>query len=61
LDAQRAIAWRAADSFALREFLGLVLPESPPDVNHLRLAMGTSMGGMHRWMWAARYPEFADA
>jgi hypothetical protein len=27
LDAERAIAWRAADSFALREFLGLVLPE----------------------------------
>jgi transposase len=31
LDAERAIAWRAADSFALREFLGLVLPDSPPD------------------------------
>ena len=31
LDAERAIAWRAADSFALREFLGLVLPETPPD------------------------------
>src|SRR5262245_34005241 len=31
LDAERAIAWRAADSFALREFLGLVLPEAPSD------------------------------
>jgi transposase len=31
LDAERAIAWRAADSFAIREFLGLVLPETPPD------------------------------
>src|SRR6478752_1289882 len=31
LDAERAIAWRAGDSFALREFLGLVLPEAPPD------------------------------
>jgi len=31
LDAERAIAWRAADSFALREFLGLVLPDAPPD------------------------------
>ena len=31
LDAERAIAWRAADSFALRGFLGLVLPEAPPD------------------------------
>jgi len=31
LDAERAIAWRAADSFALRGFLGLMLPEAPPD------------------------------
>jgi transposase len=31
LDAERTIAWRAADSFALREFLGLVLPDAPPD------------------------------
>jgi transposase len=31
LDAERAIACRAADSFALRDFLGLVLPETPPD------------------------------
>ena len=30
LDAERAIAWRAADSFALREFLGLVLPRRGP-------------------------------
>ncbi len=31
LDSERAIAWRAADSFALRRFLGLELPEAPPD------------------------------
>jgi transposase len=31
LDAERGIAWRAADSFTLRESLGLVLPEAPPD------------------------------
>jgi transposase len=31
LDAERAIAWRAADSFALREFLGVALLEAPPD------------------------------
>ena len=31
LDAERAIAWRAGDSFALLEFLGLILPETPPD------------------------------
>ncbi len=30
-------------------------------VSHLRLVMGTSMGGMHTWMWASRYPDVADA
>ena len=30
-------------------------------VNHLRLVMGTSMGGMHTWVWAEKYPEFMDA
>jgi homoserine O-acetyltransferase len=30
-------------------------------VNHLRLVMGTSMGGMHTWLWGERYPEFMDA
>ncbi|HVT56761.1 MAG TPA: transposase [Thermoanaerobaculia bacterium] len=31
IDSERGIAWRVADSFALREFLGLALTESPPD------------------------------
>jgi homoserine O-acetyltransferase/O-succinyltransferase len=30
-------------------------------VNHLRLAMGTSMGGMHAWVWGQRHPDFMDA
>jgi homoserine O-acetyltransferase len=30
-------------------------------VNHLRLVMGTSMGGMHTWLWGEKYPEFMDA
>jgi len=30
-------------------------------VNHLRLVMGTSMGGMHTWVWAEMYPEDMDA
>lgn len=30
-------------------------------VNHLRLVMGTSMGGMHTWIWGSRYPDFMDA
>ena len=31
LGSERGIAWRAADSLGLREFLGLKLSESPPD------------------------------
>jgi homoserine O-acetyltransferase len=30
-------------------------------VNHARLVMGTSMGGMHTWLWGQTYPEFMDA
>ena len=30
-------------------------------VNHLRLVMGTSMGGMHTWLWGEVYPDFMDA
>jgi homoserine O-acetyltransferase len=30
-------------------------------VNHLRLVMGTSMGGMHTWMWGSMYPGMMDA
>jgi homoserine O-acetyltransferase len=30
-------------------------------VNHLRLVMGTSMGGMHTWLWGEMYPDFMDA
>jgi transposase len=31
IDSERGIAWRAADSFALRDFLGVGLEEVPPD------------------------------
>jgi transposase len=31
IDSERGIAWRAADSLALRDFLGLNLQEAPPD------------------------------
>lgn len=31
LDSERGIAWRAADSFALRDFLGVDLDQAPPD------------------------------
>ena len=30
-------------------------------VNHLRLVMGTSMGGMQTWLWGERHPDFMDA
>jgi homoserine O-acetyltransferase len=30
-------------------------------LKRLRLVMGTSMGGMHTWMWGVLYPEFMDA
>ena len=30
-------------------------------VNHLRLVMGTSMGGMHAWLWGEMHPDFMDA
>ena len=31
------------------------------NVNHLRLVMGTSQGGMHTWLWGVTYPDFMDA
>jgi homoserine O-acetyltransferase len=36
----------------VREALGL---------QRLRLILGTSMGGMHTWMWGERYPDMMDA
>ena len=30
-------------------------------VNHARLVMGTSMGGMHTWLWGELHPDFVDA
>lgn len=42
----------AADHRLLTEGLG---------VTHLRLVMGTSMGGMHSWLWGELHPEFMDA
>jgi homoserine O-acetyltransferase len=42
----------AADYRLLTEGLG---------VKHLRLVMGTSMGGMQTWVWGEKYPDFMDA
>jgi homoserine O-acetyltransferase len=30
-------------------------------IKHLRLVIGNSMGGMHAWIWAVRYPQMMDA
>ena len=30
-------------------------------VNHARLVMGTSMGGMHSWLWGESHADFMDA
>jgi homoserine O-acetyltransferase/O-succinyltransferase len=30
-------------------------------LTHLRLVTGTSMGGMHTWMWGYLFPDFMDA
>jgi homoserine O-acetyltransferase/O-succinyltransferase len=30
-------------------------------VNHARLIMGTSMGGMHTWLWGEQHPDYMDA
>ncbi|HEV3243024.1 MAG TPA: alpha/beta fold hydrolase [Chthoniobacterales bacterium] len=30
-------------------------------VNHARLVMGTSMGGMQSWLWGEIHPDFMDA
>ena len=29
-------------------------------VRHLRLVIGNSMGGMHAWLWAVKYPKAMD-
>jgi homoserine O-acetyltransferase len=30
-------------------------------VDHARVVMGTSMGGMHTWLWGEQHPQFMDA
>ncbi|HTZ36099.1 MAG TPA: alpha/beta fold hydrolase, partial [Stellaceae bacterium] len=30
-------------------------------VAHLRVLIGSSMGGMHAWMWAEKYPDLMEA
>jgi homoserine O-acetyltransferase/O-succinyltransferase len=30
-------------------------------IKHVRMVLGFSMGGMHAWIWAGKYPGFMDA
>jgi transposase len=61
LDAERAIAWRAADSFALREFLGLVLPEAPPDHSTVSRTRRLIDLETHEAVFTWMLPRLADA
>ncbi len=29
-------------------------------ITHLKMILGTSMGGMHTWLWSELYPDFMD-
>lgn len=29
-------------------------------IQHVRLIIGNSMGGMHAWLWGEKYPEYMD-
>jgi homoserine O-acetyltransferase len=29
-------------------------------IGHVRLVIGNSMGGMHTWLWAQKYPDYMD-
>jgi homoserine O-acetyltransferase len=40
---------------------GYLLVKEGLGVDHLRLVTGTSMGGMHTWVWGYLYPDFMDA
>ena len=61
LDAERAIAWRVADSFALREFLGLVQPEAPPDHSTISRTRRLIDLETHQAVFAWMLQRLADA
>jgi transposase len=61
LAAERAIAWRTADSFALRDFLGLVLPEAPPDHSTISRARRLIDVETHEAVFTWMLQRLADA
>src|SRR5213595_1250226 len=48
IDSERGIAWRAADSLALRDFLGLDLHDVPPDHSTISRTRRLIVGEPHR-------------
>lgn len=54
IDSERGIAWRAADSLTLRDFLGLGLEDAPPDHSTIsrtrRLVDVDTHGDVFRWV-----------
>lgn len=61
IGSERAIAWRVADSLALREFLGLKLSEQPPDHSTLsrnrRLISLEAHAEVFKWVLEKLYEE----
>jgi transposase len=56
LDSQRGIAWRCADSLALRSFLGVPLTEATPDHSSLTRVRQRLTGAVHEavFVWVLR-------
>jgi homoserine O-acetyltransferase len=53
------VAVEQAVGRAARRLPALLITEGL-GVTHLRLVIGSSMGGMHAWMWAEAYPDLMD-
>src|SRR5262249_51532522 len=64
IDSERGIAWRAADSLALRDFLGVALEDDPPDHSTIsrtrRLIALETHRAVFTWVHAARPPGPLD-
>jgi transposase len=56
IDSERGIAWRVADSLALRDFLGLELTEAPPDHSTISRTRRLIAAETHRavFTWVAQ-------
>ena len=61
LDSERGMAWRAADSLTLRDFLGLTLPEAPPDHSTISRTRRLIDLETHRAMFTWVLQRLADA